>query len=442
MDGLTSWTQLGEAFGAPVTSLRTCRSGQLLAGTGAGELFVSADDGATWTHDAALPASDLRALTCAITEGWYVAVTGDVGPLYFGQDGYQALGTGLPTEHARTLAQIILSQPPDPFRVTDLLGTDLGVFRADLDGIATPWVPASHGLSTSTVSAIAVDPSDGTVYAGTSIGLQKSTDQGLTWIPSDNGLPSHEVRGVAIDPSQPRTLYAVTSDQGAFKSSDGAGSWAPANSGLTAMDLVSIAIDPDSPSTLYAGSATLGLFKSTDGAETWSPVDNGLTNLAVTSVTVDADTLFVTTDGGGVFRSTDGGETWAASKTGLSSLKTTAFVRQGSTLFVGTEDAGAFSSADDGATWTACGAFTSALPMGAVRAFIVDPTDPGGLLVATSEGVYRTENGGATWVWSGVGVQDREALTLAASPRTSTSHAALFVGTHDSGVGRSLSGGR
>jgi hypothetical protein len=64
--------------------------------------------------------------------------------------------------------------------------------------------------------------------------------------------PPRNVSALAIDPGTPTTLYAGT-DVGVFKSTTGGDSWTAVNEGLTNSFVLALAIDPITPTTLYAG---------------------------------------------------------------------------------------------------------------------------------------------------------------------------------------------
>ena len=79
---------------------------------------------------------------------------------------------------------------------------------------------------------------------------------------------------LAIDAATPTTLYAGTAI-GVFKSTDGGRDWGLVNAGLTDTYVRALAIDALTPTTLYAGTHG-GVFKSTDGGATWEKLKNGL----------------------------------------------------------------------------------------------------------------------------------------------------------------------
>lgn len=81
---------------------------------------------------------------------------------------------------------------------------------------------AGSGLNEVTVQALLVAPSSlGTLYAGTTVGVYKSTDGGNHWTAI---WCWGQVRALAIDPSTPVSIYAGT-ENGVFKSANGGTDW-------------------------------------------------------------------------------------------------------------------------------------------------------------------------------------------------------------------------
>jgi len=140
-------------------------------------------------------------------------------------------------------------------------GTFLGVYKTTSGG--SSWTSTSVGLPDSPgINCLAIDPhSTGTVYAGTNVGVFKSIDGGATWTAAGAGLPVAMVAAVLIDPAVPSTLYAATPPLGVFRSTDAAATWLPVNEGLTSPEVWALAIDPVSPSAVYAGTSRGGVFR-------------------------------------------------------------------------------------------------------------------------------------------------------------------------------------
>lgn len=83
---------------------------------------------------------------------------------------------------------------------------------------ATPtWTAAGAGIPDVPVSAFAVDPTNSNhLYAGTDIGVFRSTDGGASWTPFSNGLPRVAVFDMAIHKSH-RLMRIATHGRGIFE---------------------------------------------------------------------------------------------------------------------------------------------------------------------------------------------------------------------------------
>ena len=203
-------------------------------------------------------------------------------------------------------------------------GTNLGIFQSTDGG--TSWTDSQADIGC--VSDIVIDPRNtGTVYAGSwySAGAYKSTDRGTSWNAMGSGLPSglfgSYVTALAIDP-QAGTLFAGTN--GIFKSTDGGAHWVGANSGIPAplvagFNVAALAVDPQTPNNVYAAmafdapaappNATGGLWKSIDGGAHWFNVFSANV-YAVALNPQNPSTIYAGTDDG-LARSTDGGASWS-----------------------------------------------------------------------------------------------------------------------------------
>jgi hypothetical protein len=79
------------------------------------------------------------------------------------------------------------------------------------------WVAAGLGIPDTPVSSFAIDPADTQMlYAGTDIGVFRSTDGGANWTPFNNGLPRIAVFGMAIHPIG-RVLRIATHGRGMWE---------------------------------------------------------------------------------------------------------------------------------------------------------------------------------------------------------------------------------
>jgi photosystem II stability/assembly factor-like uncharacterized protein len=303
-------------------------------------------------------------------------------------------------------------------------GTRVGVFKSK-DGGAS-WNNA--GLNGFSVGTLIIDPQKSTtLYALTSgpdedgdpIRVFKSTDGGASWNESDSGLPGNGPDTLAIDPQDTGTLYAVcyifsSNARGVFKSTDAGASWSMIYGFPSGIYFNDVGIDPKTPGTLYLAAARSGgggVFKSVDGGTSWSEADGGLPASAAEGLTIDPTspaTIYATTDEG-VYQTTDGAANWHAVNSGLPIQPGTNYAccistvvigpRNSNTLYTLTANYALFKSTDGGASWKAVGfgLVPGLLHLG-TSTIAIDPRDSSTIYAATSDGVYRSTDGGVSFV--------------------------------------------
>lgn len=132
--------------------------------------------------------------------------------------------------------------------------------------------------------------------------------------------------------------------------------------------MLDLAFDPNDTDIVYAGAAGGGLWKSTDGGDNWTPVTDELQSLAVGGVAVsqtNSDIVVIATGEGtfnidrihgvGILRSTDAGATWNTTDVNFNLSNGHGFhaleAGPNGTFLAGATD-GLYRSDDDGATWT------------------------------------------------------------------------------------------
>lgn len=259
------------------------------------------------------------------------------------------------------------------------------------------WTLQGPGNAAGRVNTIAIHPqNDNIVLAGFSAGgIFKTTDGGINWRPVADDHPELAVGHIVYHPHDPNIVYAGTGDpnvpayvfngHGIYRSTDGGESWHYL--GLGDEGIISkIQIDPLTPTTMYA--AVMG-----------NP--------------------YVRTDKRGIYKSTDGGHTWTqvlfvSNQAGASDLVINynnpqilyaSFwdrVRSNQESIIDGPHARVYKTTDGGQTWTQ---LTGGLPTGrnGRTGLAMSRQNPDKLYVvyidtlATTGGLYKTENGGQTW---------------------------------------------
>ncbi len=336
------------------------------------------------------------------------------------------------------------------------------------------------------VLAVAIAPSDDRwVYAAIKgKGIYRSTDGGLSWtLTAINGSG----QDILIDPANPRRVF-VAVWAGVLQSSDGGDTWKMIRRGLPKDQQVgALAWDPGDRRVMYAGlrasaSAGSAVYRSSDGGETWellwSPAGDKALGSDVEALAIDpvSGTRYVALSnaydprldlkgepclpcaacelnrvggevwrvcrggrdlvldpgdpqivyfarGAGTVRSTDGGETWWDLTTGRQCLGEEVTMAGSWALAIApgdrqvlyegtgynfiTNQAGLYKTTDGGETWLVvndglpgragpCPSFLSTT-IEHIHALAVDPADSRIVYAATSEGLYKTTDGGKSW---------------------------------------------
>ena len=136
------------------------------------------------------------------------------------------------------------------------------------------------------------DAQPGLIFIASSDGVSKSMDGGLTWMPSKNGLQNLGV--LAICRGKDSALYAATSG-GVYKSSDQGDFWFRTTLAVPASAIVG------SREGLFAASPGNGVYASIDDGATWTPTNQGLTDLSISALAIEPGGILHAGTASGVF---------------------------------------------------------------------------------------------------------------------------------------------
>jgi photosystem II stability/assembly factor-like uncharacterized protein len=296
------------------------------------------------------------------------------------------------------------------------------------------------------VVAVAGVPQDANLFymGGVDGGIWKSTDYGIHWKNISDGKLSEagsSIGAIAVAPSNPSILYAGTGESdiradmitgdGIYRSTDAGKTWRHA--GLADTHTISgIVVDPRDPDVVFASSMghvfaanpDRGVFKSTDGGKTWRKVlflddETGAIDLVLDPANPDVlyaamwqanRTPWKLTSGGpgsGLYKSTDGGEHWAnlskypgLPEGTLGKIGVALCASRPNVVYTiqQAKDGGIFRSDDGGATWERV---NDDWPL-RQRAFyymsiFVDPKDPDTVYVPEVDALWVSRDGAKTF---------------------------------------------
>jgi len=121
-----------------------------------------------------------------------------------------------------------------------------------------------------------------------------------------------------------------------------------------------------------------------------------------------ATTFWIGSPGGGAWKTTNNGATWTSMTDNLPSLSVTAIVfnpKNANTMYLGTGDRdgddyygiGLLKSTNGGTSWNTTGLAWTPSQYDIVNALLINPTDTNSLILAATDGIYKSFNGGATF---------------------------------------------
>ncbi|GAB4241041.1 MAG: hypothetical protein Kow00109_16250 [Acidobacteriota bacterium] len=248
----------------------------------------------------------------------------------------------------------------------------------------------------------------------------------MSWLPAAPdvrflGPEGGDVRSLAAHPARPEQVFLGTTDGQIFVSHDFGRSWTRLLPGIGRRELVldALAIQPRDPDEIWVGGWELrsdrgALFVSRDGGRSFTPVSLGAFDSAVRAIALSpADGSLVAVGiNEGVLLSRDGGKTWDRITRGYRSLHyvhSLAFdPRDPELLYVGTFRLG-WKTPDLGKKWIPIhdGMFWDS----DLFSFQVHPRNPEVLLVGACSGVYRSTNAGGKWERLRRGIPDEAKRT-------------------------------
>jgi photosystem II stability/assembly factor-like uncharacterized protein len=253
---------------------------------------------------------------------------------------------------------------------------------------------------------------------------------------------------MAFDPQDRTKVYVGGYNGGLYVWDANSSSW---NNILSNIDVYDFAISPVDSKTIYAA----GLYEdhgrlvvTTDGGNTWNQIfDDPSQDNPVRAVVVNPANLSEIVIGlgsGSVIKSADGGMSWQLAKD--FGDRVNRMVWQDNNLYVLLQDQGLYLSSDFGQTFNQLSSAlvppsTSGNSTGGLtyNQFYVDTVTPDLIYITTSDGLYKSTDGGTTWTNLPLPIQNGNSVSRAiAVAQTSSNIVFTNVG---STVYKTLDGG-
>ncbi|MBA3665603.1 MAG: T9SS type A sorting domain-containing protein [Bacteroidetes bacterium] len=267
------------------------------------------------------------------------------------------------------------------------------------------WTPINTGLSDTLTRCIANSQAGDSVFAATGTGVYLYVVSSSSWIAHNGGLTNVKARTafrnnagdifVGTDSSAStsggifkynRMLHTWSSQSVPGLSTVGAFGGAPSGTLMVAGTRSSL---PNITGKIYKSTGTSWILLATAGF----PNDN------VRSITVNnAGDIFAATDNSGVFRLLNGGSSWTAINTGIIGMKSRKIQALQNNNIIMTTSGGIYVSSNNGATWTPLN-----YNIHGTSTYDMALNSAGEILAATTtNGIFKTGDKGVTWTQSGL----------------------------------------
>ncbi|MGH9832450.1 MAG: SBBP repeat-containing protein [Blastocatellia bacterium] len=260
IDGGNRWTNIQLSGVSDVRPLAVApgNPNTIFISTGQG-LRKSADGGMTWSETGLSRAGVFSLITDRNNPAnLYAAQLFTIFKSVDGGNSWSEAISGLPGGIRIKSLALDSANPSTLYVAFSGGGTSFDKVYKSVDRAAT-WEAVNTFVPETDVLALAVHPTNSTIYAGTGRGVLKSGDGGRNW--QSVGLTEFQVRLLVFDPANPSTIYASADSaiqsegRGVYKSADGGMSWSATGATLSKSRVAALAIDPLNPATLYAGTS-------------------------------------------------------------------------------------------------------------------------------------------------------------------------------------------
>ena len=437
---VNDWTQIGPAGGFIRGLAFHPTAAGVMYSTAEERVYISTDNGMSWTPRPKVFSDILSALAVDPTNGdvlyvfdlnyglWRSADRGETFTFLGVLDGDNSVtGLTISSDGTRLVAASALGAL--------LKSDDDGAHWTRITPTVMPPLVASYFLT------VAIDPTNrDIIYAGMQGGgVFKSVNGGATWTQLMAGPAGPLEYSIVIDPAD--TDHLLLAGNPLLESRDAGATWTIVYGAPGPV----AAFDPQDSNRIYIGSIHNAVFRTTDGGVQWElfNTDNGLTCGWFNRLQVDPRNSQHLIGGGdeGICTSVDGGTTWVAASAGIFAARVeTLRTAPGSQrrILLGLSPGSAYVSSDGEGAWTRIDRqqFRSGGAPSGIQVVAFNPAAPDSqwLIGLRTGGVRITQDSGATWRINDVDTPFYDLIADVALPDT-------FFGATVYGIYRSTHGG-
>jgi photosystem II stability/assembly factor-like uncharacterized protein len=397
-------------------------SNLLYLGTADGQIFHSADGARTWRR--LKPGLDKPGLSVdtividprdprTIYAGAWAVARGEEGGVFKSTDSgdHWKLLEGTKKLSVRSLA---LAPSDSSFLIVGSANDDPnlnGVFRSVDAGKTWERISPVGDKEIRNIESVAIDPRNtNVIYIGTWHLPWKTTDAGVSWKQTGykavGMIDDSDIFGICVNPSNPNLVF-INACSGIYRSASAGEKWAKIPGiPFSARRTYKLLVHPSNPKVIFAGTSE-GLWRSKDDGKRWMLLTSK--TLVIRSIVVTPDKpnrVMIATDDLGVRISENLGDDFSESNTGFIHRHVLAIMpdatergRLLASVYHDGSGGSVFVSSDGGESWQSS---STGLAGRDVFSFYQLPDNPHVVYAGTNTGVYRSNDRGATWAFTGV----------------------------------------
>jgi photosystem II stability/assembly factor-like uncharacterized protein len=334
-------------------------------------------------------------------------------------------------------------------------------------------------LVASLVSLTAISCAGPLGSQATTAGIAKTTNGGLDWTLANTVITGQDKKGnnqtstelqdtdvykLAFEPNNSQRLYAATSTKGVYFSENSADTWRQVLSQFTVFDIV---VDPRNNDHIYVAGTVSGngkVLESKDKGKSWEEIYNEVSKQnpvqAIALNPANSRDVVIGLQSGNVIKSTDGGQSWALLQNFSDPIRQIVWNSNG--LYVLAESRGLYVSISGGNRFESIsnylldfnrnqiststgenGLIDVNVPQTSIRQFnqfAVSQRASTMVYVAADNGLYKTLDGGATWVYVKLPIKASNSVVPITSVSLGGSDSLVYAGAGNT-VYKSLNSG-